>query len=510
MIPRPPFVSDLTLERELAEFERLKPRLVEVWDTIAMRDEEPHTSVVVPSLTLDQSELKKLDGASHYEERLLFLLIRLRNPRSRMVFVTSQPVHPLVLEYYFQLLVGIPASHARGRLTLLCAHDGSPRSLTEKILERPRLIERIRAGIPDRSRSYLTVFNSTPLERKLSVLLGIPLNGVDPRLSYWGTKSGSRKAFREADVNLPVGMEDLASEKEIEEALVELKERRPGLRKAVVKLNDSFSGEGNAIFRYGEGWSKDAVKAGMDSLEFAVPWETRDDYLGKFARMGGIVEEFLDAEEKKSPSVQLRVDPSDAVVPISTHDQVLGGPSGQVYLGCLFPAADEYRLVIQEAAKRIGEVLRAKGVVSRFAVDFLVSRSESSAPWDVSALEINLRMGGTTHPFLALQFITGGQLDPATALFLSPRGLPKYYRSTDNLKSEAYRGMLPEDLIEVLTDNGLHYSHNTESGVLFHMIGALSQFGKLGMTAIGNSREEVEEIYARTLRILDRETHYGH
>ena len=44
--------------------------------------------------------------------------------------------------------------------------------------------------------------------------------------------------------------------------------------------------------------------------------------------------------------------------------------------------------------------------------------------------------------------------------------------------------LLPEDLIEILTVNGLHYSHNTESGVLFHLIGALSQYGKLGLTAI--------------------------
>ncbi len=96
--------------------------------------------------------------------------------------MTSQPVHPMILDYYFQLLAGIPASHARSRLTLLCAYDASPRSLTEKILERPRLIERIREGIQDRSRAYLTVFNSTPLERRLAVLLGIPLNGVDPDL----------------------------------------------------------------------------------------------------------------------------------------------------------------------------------------------------------------------------------------------------------------------------------------------------------------------------------------
>ena len=118
-------------------------------------------------------------------------------------------------------------------------------------------------------------------------------------------------------------------------------------------------------------------------------------------------------------------------------------------------------------------------------------------------------MGGTTHPYLALQFLTGGQLDPQTGLFLSPTGHAKYYRATDNLKSEHYKGLLPEDLIEILTINKLHYGHGTESGVLFYLIGALSEFGKLGLTAIANSREEVDELYQRTLDILDRETAYG-
>src|SRR4029453_1450916 len=223
MIPKPPFPSDLTYEQEIEAFEELRPRLQELWDTIMNREEEPHTSVVVPSLTLDQSGLRKLPGASFYEERLLFLLIRLRNPRARMVYVTSQPVHPMILEYYFQFLAGIPASHARARLPLLGAHDASPRSLTEKVLERPRLIERIRAGIQDPERAYLTVFNSTPFERKLAVLLGIPLNGVDPNLIHLGTKSGSRKVFRDAGVALPLGTEDVRTEHDVEEALVDLR-----------------------------------------------------------------------------------------------------------------------------------------------------------------------------------------------------------------------------------------------------------------------------------------------
>ncbi|PYQ24933.1 MAG: carboxylate-amine ligase [Acidobacteria bacterium] len=509
MIPKPPFPGDVTLEDEIAQYERLKPRLDEVWESILMQEEEPHTSVVVPSLTLDQSELKKLPGVNFYEERLLFLLIRLRNPHARMVYVTSQPVHPMILEYYFQFLAGIPASHARQRLTLLCAHDGSPRSLTEKILERPRLLERIRAGIQDSSRAYLTVFNSTPLERKLAVLLGIPLNGVDPKLIHLGTKSGSRKVFREAGVELPLGSEDLRTEHEVENALLALREARPGIKRAVVKLNESFSGEGNAILRFPDGQRRADIQSALKELEFSVPSETPAIYFDKFARMGGIVEEYIEAQEKASPSAQMRISPTGEVVIISTHDQILGGLSGQVFLGCSFPAQDEYRRLVQDTGVKIGHVLAGYGVVSRFSVDFLVYRNHGEKEWRISALEINLRMGGTTHPYLALQFLTGGTLDPDTGLFLSPSGHAKYYRATDNLKSDAYRGLLPEDLIEILTYNKLHYSHVSESGVLFHLIGALSEFGKLGLTAIANSREEVDELYLRTLNILDSETAYG-
>jgi hypothetical protein len=510
MIPKPPFAADIPLEQEIAEFERLKPRLIEAWDTITNRDEEPYTSVVVPALSLDQSELRKLQGVSFYEERLLFLLIRLRNPRARMVYVTSQPVHPMILEYYFQFLAGIPASHARARLTLLCAHDASPRSLTEKILERPRLIQRIREGILDRNRAFLTVFNSTPLERRLAVLLDVPLNGVDPSLNHLGTKSGSRKVFREAGIDLPLGMEDLRTQREVEEALFDLKTMRPALKRAVVKLDESFSGEGNALFRYPEEpVTRQAIHESIHDLEFSVPTETPDLYFDKFSRMGGIAEEFIDAAQKHSPSCQMRVSPRGEVLPISTHDQILGGPSGQVFQGCTFPAHDDYRLLLQEAGMRVGRVLAKHGVVSRFAVDFLVSRGAAEQPWNLCALEINLRMGGTTHPFLALQFLTGGQIDLATGLFLSPTGHVKYYRATDNLRSDSYRGLMPDDLIEILTINRLHYSHLTESGVLFHLIGAVSEFGKLGVTAIANSREDVDDIYRRTMAVLDRESALG-
>jgi PGM1 C-terminal domain len=507
MIPQPPFAGDLTLEQELEAFRALKPRLTEVWEALTAADDSHCTSVVVPSLTLDQGELSKLAGVAYYEERLLFLLIRLRNPRAHVVYVTSQPVHPMILDYYLNLLAGVPAAHARARLTMLCCHDGSPRPLTEKIIERPRLMQRIREAIPDPKRAYLTVFNSTRLERKLSVLLGIPLNGLDPDLQYYGTKSGSRRVFRQAGVACPEGFEDLHTEEDVIKGLTELQRKRPGVRRAIVKLNESFSGEGNAVFTYPSdagGMAGALANVGLPTADV-----DRSVFFDEYRRMGGVVEEYVESAEKHSPSVQLRTSPTGMVQAISTHDQILGGPLGHTYLGCRFPARHDYRQEMTALADRIGVVLAEKGVVSRFGVDFLACREHPAVPWTLQALEINLRLLGTTHPFLALSFLTGGNLDPTTGEFRSIGGRPKFYRATDNLRSERYRSLVPEDLIDIVTDHRLHYNHRTESGVLFHLIGAVSEFGKLGVTAIANTPAEADALYERTLEVLDEETAYG-
>ena len=61
-------------------------------------------------------------------------------------------------------------------------------------------------------------------------------------------------------------------------------------------------------------------------------------YLDLLAKQGGIVEEFISGDEFASPSVQLRTTPLGELEILSTHDQMLGGPNGQIYLGAKFPA----------------------------------------------------------------------------------------------------------------------------------------------------------------------------
>ena len=215
------------------------------------------------------------------------------------------------------------------------------------------------------------------------------------------------------------------------------------------------------------------------------------------------MELYIEGEEKRSPSVQCRITPEGRVEVLSTHDQLLGGPDSQVYLGCVFPADTDYRVRLQELGLRVGAALAEKGCLERFGVDFIAVHQDGD--WQLHAIEINLRKGGTTHPFMELKLLTKGRYDLDSGLFYSQQGRAKFYRASDNLQNSGYHGLLPNDLMEIIAYHQLHFDSSTETGTIFHLMGCLSQFGKLGLTSIGNSRQEADEIYQNVVNILDAE-----
>ena len=503
----PPIRWDLSPEQESQAFESLKPRLVKLWADVFPKDDEPYTSVIVPSVTLDDGALARLGATRFYEEALLFLLMRLRNPQARVVYVTSQPIPAFVMDYYLHLLAGIPASHAASRVTLLSVHDASPRALTRKILERPRLLEKIRAAIPDLERAYMTVFRATPLERRLATLLDIPLNAADPELESLCAKSSGRRVLREAGVDVPVGFEDLRDEHDLVAALQGLRAQRPGLARAVLKLERSYGEEGHAVVDLPADPTRESLVRALRGLRGAAGTDGTC-YLERFARVGGVAEEFVEGVERVV-SGQVRINPRGEVILTSTHDELRGGDTGLESIGCLFPADGRWRRSVQDTSLRVGHVLAAKGLVSRLSVEFLARADPRAGSWRLAGSEINLGVGGSTHPLLAVRFLTGGRLDPETGLFLSPSGEAKFYRATDNLHSEAYRRLLPEDLIDILTMNELHYSARGETGALFYMLGAISELGRAGLLAIGNSVEGAEATFRRTVAALDEASSFA-
>ena len=503
-----PRLSELNEHERGERFARLQERLVPVWS--AMRLNEPGESiVVVPSVAPDRPEVNGAELQA-YEERFLFLLLLLRHPRLQVIYVTGRPIAESIIEYYLALLPGVIPRHARARLHLVATHDGSPRSLADKLLERPRILAQIRALIPDRTRCHLIPYATTTLERDLALALGIPLYGADPRLLPLGTKTGCRQLFAQTGVSHPQGFENVHDLEDVVDALARLRAARPGATDAIVKLNDGVSGRGNATVELrglpapGSSEETAALRERAQAMAFEHHEMRLEHYLGRLREDGGIVEERVSGLEVRSPSVQLRVTPLGEVELLSTHDQLLGGPSGQSYLGCRFPADFAYARAISTEAAKIGAQLASEGVLGRFAVDFVVVR-DAHGNWDPYAIELNLRKGGTTHPFLTLQFLTDGSYDPVTGLFTAPSGREKHLVATDHLESELLRGLTIDDLFDIIVRQRLHFDPARQTGVVFHMISALSENGRIGLTAVGDTPEQADATYRRAERTLVEE-----
>jgi hypothetical protein len=501
----PQRLADLNESERNRRFARLQELMPAVWDSIRLELED-ESVVVVPSVTLDPALPGAGSLAQAFEERLLFLLLLLRQPRLRMIYVTSMPIRPNIIEYYLALLPVIP-SHAMARLNLLSVGDSSPVPLSAKLLDRPRMLSKIAAMIPNRRRCHLIPYSTTGLERDIALTLGIPMFGADPRLVELGSKTGGRRLFSEEGVQHPLGVEDLHSFEDVTDAIMKMFEQRPNIEEVIVKLNEGVSGAGNALVDLrGVAATTDSdrrpeVARRVRSMQLESATTPMAAYEAKFEQKGGVVEERIVGVELLSPSVQLRVMPDRSVELLSTHDQLLGGTSGQTYLGCIFPADPAYSRLISMPAITIGERLAKEGALGRFAIDFVVKR-DTAGRWSAYAIELNLRKGGTTHPYLTLQFLTDGSYDGASGQFLLPGGEQRHLVATDHLESSKLRALAVEDLFDIVARHGLHFDQSRQTGVVFHMISSLTEHGRIGLTAVGPSPEKAMRIYEKAQQVL--------
>ena len=149
----------------------------------------------------------------------------------------------------------------------------------------------------------------------------------------------------------------------------------PEVTQLIVKINEGVSGSGNAVLDVADVAGERRVGRRAPRWRTSNPrqWVCRSpDFLDAFAQYGGVVEQRIVGEGLASPSVQMRVCPAarSSSCPPTTNSSV--APSGQAYLGCIFPADPAYSRLISEPAMRIGEHLAGLGVMGRFAVDFVV------------------------------------------------------------------------------------------------------------------------------------------
>ena len=73
-----------------ARYQLLQSRMPSVWDAMK-HDHDDESVVIIPSVT-PSGAASSGTMTQAYEERFLFLLLLLRQPRLRMIYVTSMPI----------------------------------------------------------------------------------------------------------------------------------------------------------------------------------------------------------------------------------------------------------------------------------------------------------------------------------------------------------------------------------------------------------------------------------
>jgi len=463
--------------------------------------------VYIPSLSIDPEELEKVDGFIHYEERpFLACLLSLRDPARRLAFVTSVPLPPEVLDYYLKLSAtkDVSVDSIRERLLLLSTNDTSSGALTSKILQAPELVQRLRGWVQQPDSAYMECPIPSKYEFELAKELNLPLAITSPECCQkWGTKNGSRTAFEEAGIPFPDGCLEVFSTQDLMNEIVSLWKKYPHHHKYVVKLNDGVAGDGNAVLhleKEADGLSDEEMRTyiekqlkDMDFVSSSENWKTFEE---KGTHKGFLVEMWVEGENVHSPSAQALIRDEDDVMMLSTHEQILDKEAESEYLGCYFPADRGYRQRLQEYCQRVGEVLAKNGARDRFAIDFVVTENvkEAESHYNVFAIEINLRSGGTTYPYEAARALCNATLDANGAL-ITADGNERCYRASENVKCEFFEKLSYKELFEAMKESGVEWNEEEKKGCVFYFLGGKSDSRKVGVLSIADSRDEASRMY---------------
>lgn len=472
------------------DFEALQRTLGPALEANSPGSTTPHVLIALPSYSVSESLL------SHYGDRIPSLEHRYLNALAvagrvqscEMLYVSTRAPLPEVLDYYISLLPEAVRASTKARIALIEVDDGTPRSVAQRLLERPDLIAAIREHIGDRP-AFIEPWNVTEHEVNLALALGVPINGTAPELRPLAFKGAGRRLFAEARVPCPLGREEVRTTDDVVDAVRWIGRQRPLLGGVVIKHDDSGAGDGNVVLDLRRMHHADDPEAWLRAQVEALPEWYRSDLL-----RGGIVEERIAGDRFSSPSAQVDIRPSGEVRVLATHEQVLGGEGGQVYLGCRFPADAAYAARLAEHAAKVGTILAARGALGRFSIDF-VAAATGAGDWDVRAIEINLRKGGTTHPYAALRNLVPGRYDTSEGRWIAEDGSTRAYTSTDNLVDQRWLGLAPADVIDWVARDGLQFDPATGVGTVLHMLSGLGIDGRFGVTAIAHTPAEADALY---------------
>uniref|UniRef100_A0A8C1MGG5 IQ motif containing H n=1 Tax=Cyprinus carpio TaxID=7962 RepID=A0A8C1MGG5_CYPCA len=415
------------------------------------------TIIHVPSLGYSQHQRLSLRGFDVLQNTQMGRLCDIRDENVEVIYVSPVCLGKDVLQYYTRLLglqtaielgdASAPESHCSKRFTVLMpeALEYFPTRnmcLASLLKYSPRTLQRIKNLIQGKQVymiSGVTCIDDLAVADELKV----PLLGTEPAVTQlYSTKSGGRRIFSSAGVDMPPGKWDIYTLEQLHEGLARLMTEHMEVQRWLFKIDSEVGGRGTAccdachlkcrpwaqqeFSRYGpEQWrtSQSQIKF-LEEVphllaSYAHPantscYATWTCFLEHFLREGGVIEAFPPSDSVTCLTVDLLVEPGGDVCMLSCGDQ-LRGPSGLEVVGCTVPQTSICPDVLHSICTRVGQACQKRSIMGHISLDLVTFLDPSNLEQQVWAIDLDLGYSNQLAMTQLMLMMTRGTLDCRTS-----------------------------------------------------------------------------------------------
>uniref|UniRef100_A0A7N9ANM2 IQ motif containing H n=1 Tax=Mastacembelus armatus TaxID=205130 RepID=A0A7N9ANM2_9TELE len=496
--------------RQLENYRSRAQHLAANWKHI---QSSKRTIIHIPSLGYSQNQRLNLKGFDILQNIQISRLCDVRDENVEVIYICPRHLGEDILHYYTSLLKcdgatdgfdtrTTESSSSIRRFIILTpeAVDYFPTHsmcLSTLLKYSPRTLKRIRNLIQGKQ-AYIVGGVAHVDDLAVADELGLPILGPEPAIAQlYSTKSGGRRIFTGAEVEVPPGQGDIYSLNQLHETLAELMTQNTDVQRWLFKMDSEHGGRGIAYcdvchlscynwalqecHRYGpELWNTKWIQESvlLRYLDEIPEWLARNArptktscypnwacFLKTFLRQGGVVEAYPPSDSITCLTVDLLLEPGGEVTMLSCGDQLHSSCHLEA-LGSTVPQTSVHPETLQSIYMRVGQACRQRLIVGYVSLDLATFLNRNTMEQKVWAIDLDLTYSDQLAMTQMLLMMTGGTLNCRTGCLEVPVTQPSQRVMGYLLSSQGLR--LPP-VVNCYAVIGSHLFHSNLS-MLYHYV----------------------------------------
>ncbi|KAK3096782.1 hypothetical protein FSP39_003245 [Pinctada imbricata] len=554
-------------EDQLENFRRRARKFAMSWDRIK---NSRRVVIHIPSLGLNQDIRDSIHEFGIRQNTQMARLCDIRDPNVDVFFISPVPLSDETEQYYCKLL-GLKTAVDSGAVEdqsdmkerykiiwpdAIKSFPAHKMCLSSLLKYSPRTLQRIKNLIKGREAFIVT---GVPHKDDLAVAdaLDVPILAPEPEVAHlYSTKSGCKRIFASAKVDVPPSEYDIYTLGQLHECLAQVVTENLTVKRWLFKLDDEYDCRGIAycdigehlecyqwalkeMRRYGDKWSKKwaqepvfiKIHAEIPDLlsKYARPihtdlYESWDKFLDAFLGQGGVIEATPPSDSITTLTVDMLIEPTGKANVMCVGDQIHAETPFSCW-GVSMPQSSVDPEVLNKACMMISDSCKSRGILGYYAIDFVTFIDPHTNEQKLWALDLSLHYSDSLAMFQLMCYVSNGSLDVDKHIFNVPPPKQEVKRRRRRLAGQGEEAppntsryavmstrLLHTNLavvhysvfFQMCRAHGIGYDIKEKQGTVFTLIDSYNR-ERLGMLTIGDNLQGALATFARNMSIIHQE-----